>query len=260
MAEHPIARELDLSNLTKLEFKLPLAKIVGLEKDEWGIYGSYGMSETFTIASAYPWHATPEQRSTNGPPLPGMEIRIADPETGEELGVGRPGEIWVRGVTLMRGYYKVEPENTLDADGWFATHDGGQINERGELEWTGRLSGMIKTGGANVSPLEIEGALGGCPGVSVGFAVGVPHPTLGEIVVLAAVPRPDGALDEERVRAHLRERLASYKVPRRVFAFERSELSFTGTQKVQLEPLREKVLERLGEERAEIAGHIYEPI
>ena len=258
MAEHPVARELDLSRLHRLEFESPLARLVGIERNEWGIYGSYGMSETFTISTAYPWHATPEQRSTNGPPLPGMEIRIADPSTGAPLEVGEHGEIWVRGATLMRGYHKLEPEECFDADGWFATHDGGSLTEAGELLWTGRLSGMIKTGGANVAPLEIEGALDGCPGVSVGFAVGVPHPSLGEIVVLAAVPHPGASVDESRVREHLRERLASYKVPRRVFPFERAQLEFTGTQKVQLESLRQKILERLGAERAEVAGHVYE--
>jgi acyl-CoA synthetase (AMP-forming)/AMP-acid ligase II len=88
-------------------------------------------------------------------------------------------------------------------------------------------------------------------------AVGIPHPTLGEVVVLAAVPAPGARIDEETVRAHLRERLSAYKVPRRVFAFERTDLDFTGTQKVQVEPLREKILARLREERAEISGHTY---
>ena len=259
MAEHPIARELDLSSVHRLEYGSPLAQIVGIDKDEWGIYGSFGMSETFTIASAYPWNATPEQRKTHGPPLPGMELRIADPISGAPLETGEKGEILVRGVTFMRGYYKVDPENYLDAEGWFHTQDGGSMTERGELRWTGRLSGMMKTGGANVSPLEIETALDGCPGVSVGFAVGVPHPSLGEIVVLAAVPAPGQTPDEEQVRAFLRERLAPYKVPRRVFVFERDELEFTGTQKVQLEPLRKLALARLGAERAEVAGHVYEP-
>jgi acyl-CoA synthetase (AMP-forming)/AMP-acid ligase II len=257
MAEHPLARQLDLSSLKKLEFDMPLARVVGLEKNEWGIYGSFGMSETFTFASAYGAWESPERRKTNGPPLPGMSIKIVDPETGAELGPEQRGEVAVKGVTFMRGYYKVDPEEYLDADGYFHTRDGGSLTRAGELKWTGRLSNMIKTGGANVSPLEIETALAGCPGVSVGVAVGIPHPTLGEVVVLAAVPAPGERVDEETVRAHLRERLSAYKVPRRVFAFGRTDLDFTGTQKVQVEPLREKILARLREERAEISGHTY---
>jgi len=257
MAEHPLARQLDLSRVRKLEFGSPLARVVGLEKDEWGIYGSFGMSETFTYASAYGALESPERRRTHGPPLPGMSIKIVDPETGTELPQGEPGEIIVKGVTFMRGYYKVLPEEYLDPNGYLHTRDGGWMTPAGELKWTGRLSTMIKTGGANVSPLEIEAALAGCPGVSVGVAVGIPHPSLGEIVVLAAVPTPGQELDESSVRAHLRERLATYKVPRRVFPFSRADLDFTGTQKVQVEPLRAKILERLAAEKAEIAGHRY---
>jgi acyl-CoA synthetase (AMP-forming)/AMP-acid ligase II len=258
MAEHPEARTRDLSSLRKLEFHSPLARLVGLERDEWGVYGSFGMSETFTSITAHPASAPPEQRRDNGPPLPGMSVRIVDTETGGVLPPGERGEIAIRGVTFMRGYYKVEPEIYLDEDGYLHTRDGGYLDADGHLHWKGRLSGMIKTGGANVSPLEIEQALDGAPGVSIGFAVGVPHPTLGEIVALAAIPRPGQRVDEEAVRAHLRGALASYKVPRRVFSFERGQLAYTSTQKVQLEELRRKVLERLRSERAEVAGHVYE--
>jgi fatty-acyl-CoA synthase len=259
MAEHPLVRKLDLSSVTKLEHGSPLARVLGLEKDDWGVYAAFGMSETCTYASAYGAWESPERRKTSGPPLPGMSIRIVDPETGAELGPEERGEIIVKGVTFMRGYYKVDPEEYLDENGYLRTRDGGYMTRDGELKWTGRLSNMIKTGGANVSPLEIENALAGCPGVSVGIAVGVPHPSLGEIVVLAAVPAPGERIDEETVRAHLRERLAAYKVPRRVLAFERTDLALTGTQKIQVDPLRQKILERLGRERVEISGHSYEP-
>jgi fatty-acyl-CoA synthase len=258
MAEHPGARTRDLSSLRKLEFHSPLARLVGLERDEWGIYGSFGMSETFTSITSHPCWATPQQRRNNGPPLPGMSVRIVDPETGRPLPAGERGEIAVRGVTFMRGYYKVDPEAYLDDDGYLHTRDGGYLDRDGNLHWSGRLSGMIKTGGANVSPLEVEAALDGCPGVSIGFAVGIPHPTLGEVVTVAAIPRPGERIDEQAVREHLKSRLASYKIPRRVLAFEREQLAYTSTQKIQLEALRKAVLERLRAEKAEIAGHTYE--
>jgi acyl-CoA synthetase (AMP-forming)/AMP-acid ligase II len=87
----------------------------------------------------------------------------------------------------------------------------------------------------------------------------VPHPSLGEIVVLVTVVVPGTTVDEAEVRAFLRGRLAPYKVPRRVLAFRKGELAFTSTQKVQLEPLRKRVLARLCAERAEVAGHVYGP-
>jgi acyl-CoA synthetase (AMP-forming)/AMP-acid ligase II len=188
-----------------------------------------------------------------------MEIRIVDLETGAPLPPGQPGEIAVRGATLMRGYAKVPPELVFDADGWFRTQDGGSLDAEGFLHWTGRLSNLIKTGGANVSPLEIEQALAGHPDLELAVAVGVGHPTLGEAIVLCAVPAPGRAIDEGGIRAFLRGRLAAYKVPKRVLAFRAGELAFTGSQKVQLDPLRKLALERLAAEGAEIEGHRYGP-
>ena len=252
----------DLSRVRKIEFSSPLAPLAGLEKDVWGTYGSYGLSETFTLASALPASASCElRRDTSGIPLPGMSIRIVDPETGVALAAGEKGEITVRGATLMRGYYKVAPEIPFDADGYFHTQDGGWLDADGYLHWTGRLSNLIKTGGANVSPLEIESALPKSPDLRVGLAVGVPHPVLGEAIVLCAV-RADGAsfddsAREAEIRAALRGRVAAYKVPRRVLFFDPDELDYTANQKIQVGPLREAALARLQREGAEIEGFRY---
>jgi fatty-acyl-CoA synthase len=117
---------------------------------------------------------------------------------------------------------------------------------------------MIKTGGANVSPVEIERTLAAYPGLQVAMPVGVPHPTLGEALVLCVVATEGAPVPEEAaIQAFLRERLAPYKVPRRVLVFAEKELAFTGSQKVQLEPLRAAALARLAGEGAEIAGHRY---
>jgi acyl-CoA synthetase (AMP-forming)/AMP-acid ligase II len=175
-----------------------------------------------------------------------MLIRIIEPDSGDELPIGSVGEIAVKGVTLMRGYYKVAPEEYLDTNGFFRTKDAGWIDERGYLHWTGRLSGLIKTGGANVSPVEVEAALAKWGVFQTALVVGVPHPTLGEVVVACAVPKghtPPPTEDE--VRQYLRTRLASYKVPRRVLLFDKETLSFTGNDKIQLAPLRALAVERL---------------
>jgi acyl-CoA synthetase (AMP-forming)/AMP-acid ligase II len=261
LAEHPDAARRNLASLVKLRAGSPLAVRAGITQDVWSIHASYGMTETFTLATAYPARTHAKERAgTSGPPLPGMEVRIVDPDTGVALPAGKPGEIAVRGITLMRGYHKVEPELVFDAEGFFRTQDGGFVDDQGVLHWTGRLSSLIKTGGANVSPLEIEKVLANYPSLKLALAVGVPHPTLGEVVVLCAVASRDAAEPpESEIRTFLRGRIAPYKVPRRVLFFHESELAYTGSQKVQLAPLRDAALRRLEAESAEIEGHRYGP-
>lgn len=258
LAEHPSAAALDLTSLRKLEFDSPLAPIVGLEKDAWSMHSSYGLSETFTLSSALP-AGTPveERRGVHGKPLPGMVLRIVDPETGEPVRRGESGEIAVKGVTFMRGYHKVDPENVVDENGFFRTQDGGSLDAEGRLHWTGRLSNLIKTGGANVSPLEIEARALEFPGLQVAAALGIPHPTLGEAIVLAAVPAEGQQIDPEALRVFLKERLSAYKVPRHVVTLEESDVTYTGTKKVQVAPLAETVEARLAAAGTLIAGHRY---
>ena len=261
LGEHPSAAGRDLAALRRIPADSPLAKLAGVtpDTDSWGLQGSYGLSETFTIFATMPSDMPREQRiEKSGVPLPGNQLRIIDPETAAPLATGEYGEIAVKGYTLMRGYYKVDPERTLDAEGYFHTGDGGYVDDEGYLHWTGRMSDMIKTGGANVSPVEIEDALLGYEALRVGMPIGVPHPVLDEVIVLCAVRRgdvPDAS--EEQIRNHLRQKLAAYKVPKRVLFFSADELSYTGNQKIQSAPLREKALERLRREGAEIEGHIY---
>jgi acyl-CoA synthetase (AMP-forming)/AMP-acid ligase II len=258
LGEHESAARRDLSCIDKMEPSSPLAALAGIEKDVYGAGASYGLSETFTICSALPADAPAERRhACSGRPWPGMELRIVDPETGAPRAPGEEGEIAVRGVTLMRGYYKVAPERVFDAEGWFRTSDGGSIDADGYLHWTGRLSNLIKTGGANVSPVEIQEQLESHPELKLGIPVGIEHPTLGEVIVLCAVAVEGAQPTEAGVRVWLRERLAAYKVPKRVLFFGADELSYTGNQKVQVEPLAHAALRRLEEEGAEVEGHRY---
>jgi len=258
LGEHPTAAARDLTSVRKVDFSAPIAKLAGIERDVWGTGASYGASETFTISSMIAADEPVEIRTaTSGRPLPGMVVRIVDPETGDRLPAGTEGEIAVKGVTLMRGYHKVLPELVLDRDGFFRSQDAGSLDTDGYLHWSGRLSNMIKTGGANVSPIEIALALEPHPKIKVAVPVGVGHPTLGEVIVLCAVPVAGETLDEQEIRAFLRNRLAAYKVPKRVLTFEAGELSYTGNQKVQVEPLLEAARERLEAEKAVIDGYTY---
>ena len=258
IAEHPTAKERDLRSLRKASAETPLGKLAGVDGDAWGPGASFGLTETFTLTTSLPADADARlRRSTHGPPLPGMEIRIVDPHTGRVQPVGTPGEIEVRGITLMRGYNKVDPDSLFGADGFFATNDGGWIDTDGHLHWTGRLGDLIKTGGANVSPQEIERVLDRWPALHTARAVGVPHPTLGEIVIVCAVRAPGATPDEADVRAFMKEHLSAYKLPRRTLFFEEGELELTANEKIRLEPLRQAALDRLAAEGAEIAGHHY---
>src|SRR5439155_24668160 len=126
------------------------------------------------------------------------------------------GELTVKGPTLMKGYHGAAPEDCFDADGFFHTGDAGFVDDNGRLHWTGRLTDMIKTGGANVSPVEIETELLQHPLLKAAVALGIAHQTLGQMVVVAAVAHDDAAVDEEDVRSFLQGRMASYKIPRRV--------------------------------------------
>ena len=120
------------------------------------------------------------------------------------------------------------------------------VDETGRLFWEGRLTDVIKTGGANVSPREIDDVLAAHPGVKLTHTVGVPHETLGEMVVACIVPHDGVTLDEASIRDFARERLASYKAPRRVLFFRDDELSMTGSEKVRADALRLLASERLG--------------
>jgi fatty-acyl-CoA synthase len=159
--------------------------------------------------------------------------------------VGERGEIAIKGPTLMLGYLGIPLDETLDEEGYFRTGDGGYVDEEGRLFWEGRLNDIIKTGGANVSPVEIDEIIRSYPGVKVAQTVGVPHDTLGELVVTCIVPADGMTLSEEAIRAFAKEKLASYKVPRRVLFLKEAELEMTGSSKVKTDALRKKVVDIL---------------
>jgi acyl-CoA synthetase (AMP-forming)/AMP-acid ligase II len=247
LEEHPDWASRDLSSVRQAESYLSFGrhKTVHLD-DVWSAYSAYGMSETFTIVSAVPANSPPVDRDGhNGRLLPGNALRIIDPASGKALPEGCDGQIAVKGPTLMKGYLKALPEECFDAEGFFRTGDSGFVDDQGRLHWTGRTSELIKTGGANVSPAEIEEALVRHPGLKVALAVGVPDPLLGQSVVVCAVAQDGVPVDEDEVRGFLRGRLASYKVPRRVLFFDESDLSITGSGKVRGQPLRALALARL---------------
>ncbi len=145
----------------------------------------------------------------------------------------------------MLGYIGIPLDETLDETGFFRTGDGGYVDAQGRLFWEGRLNDIIKTGGANVSPVEIDNVIAQCPGVKVTKTVGVPDELLGEVVVACIVPQDGVVLTADDVRNFAKEKLASYKVPRRVLFFAESELDMTGSAKVKTAELRALAVKRL---------------
>jgi fatty-acyl-CoA synthase len=241
--------DVDLSSLHYVDANLALATHPTVSTDWIEPRWAYGNTETFTISCAFPACTSLDVAGeSHGVPLPGNTLKIVDPHTGSVVPRGERGEIAVKGPTLMLGYIDVPLVETLDDEGFFRTGDGGYMDETGRLFWEGRLTDIIKTGGANVSPLEIDGVLATYPGVKIGQTVGVPHDTLGEMVVTCVVPHADTSLEEAGIRDYLKLRLASYKVPRRVLFFREDELSMTGSAKVKSAGLRELAAKRLGAE------------
>jgi len=187
-----------------------------------------------------PYAVLPESlRGTMGRSLPGMAHVIVDPDSGVELALGEQGELLLRGAFLMDGFYKRERHETFTPDGWYATGDLGWFGADGHLRFAGRRTAMIKTGGSNVSPAEVEAALMELPDVRDAFVFGVLAGERGEDVAAVLVPESSVAFELDAITAALRERLSSYKIPKRLRIVEEGDLPKLPTGKVDLASLRE---------------------
>lgn len=193
---------------------------------------TWGMTETGPMASCSRWDDPIERREgAHGHAMPGLELRIADPETNRPLPRDSEGELLVRGSSLMRTYYKRSAAECFDAEGFFHTGDLARIDERGDLHFLGRLNDVIKTAGVSVAAAEVEAALAEHEGVKVALVVPVPDPSRGENVA-AFVVRADAACDTAQLIEHCRRRLAAYKVPRHVFFVDEKDLPTLGSGKI----------------------------
>jgi acyl-CoA synthetase (AMP-forming)/AMP-acid ligase II len=247
LEDHPDWSRVNLSSIRHCEAFTSFGRHPTVHvEDAWSPRAAYGLSETCTIISSLPCDTPREIRErSQGAVLPGNLVRIVDRDTGDALAADAIGEITVKGPTLMLGYVKKLPEECFDEDGFFHTGDAGYVDGDGYLHWTGRMTDMIKTGGANVSPVEIEETLLRHPGLKAALAIGIPDPKLGEMVVLCAVAHDQVSVDEDDVRGFLRGRVASYKIPRRVLFFDEDELSLTGNAKIRSDELRKLAMQRL---------------
>lgn len=215
------------------------------ELDVPGICNIYGATETYGNCCVT-HHDTPlEVRlTTQGPPLPGVELRVVDAE-GTVLDVGELGELQVRG-RVTPGYLGDDEANAaaFTADGWYRTGDQLRVRPDGAVEFGARLTDMIKTSGINVAPAEVESYLAGHPDVVEVAVVGAPHRVRGEVVMAFVVLREGAAADGEALRAHCKAGIAGFKVPWEVVVTD--ELPRTPTGKLTRRTLAERAAERVG--------------
>lgn len=202
-----------------------------------------GMSETWGwVAIAEPGDSEEQRCNTSGRPIEGVEIRMADPETGATVPDGQPGEILYRGYTLMQGYFR-DPEATRKTyiDGWFRSGDQGIKRPDGFVQFQGRYKEMLRVGGENVSAAGVETELMTLePGIAQVAVVPYPDTRLGEVVVAYVVPKRGASISAESIRAACKGKIASFKVPRHVIFLE--ELPMTASGKVQRLKLKERAL------------------
>ncbi len=198
----------------------------------------YGMTET-SMSTSNPYDG--ERRAgTVGFPLPGVEAKICNPESGVDMPTGEIGVLWVRGPHVFKGYWQM-PEKTreeLMEDGWFITGDLALIDERGYVHIVGRGKDLIISGGYNIYPKEIELYLDAVPGVKESAVIGAPHPDFGESVVAVLVPEAGASVDLAEIEGLVRRDLAGFKRPRRIEIAETLPRNTMG--KVQKNQLREQ--------------------
>ena len=250
LVEHPSFGERDLSSIRGGSFDDLLPAHLRVS-DPRRKATSLGMTESHGPHSIEPLHIElPEGKEQSfGRSVPGIERRIVDPDTGDELPAGQAGEIWIRGYSLMVGLLGQDPADVFEPGGWYRTGDSGLLDTDGHLYFQGRLDTVIKAGGTNVAPREVEFAIESQPDVMHAFVVGVPAADgRGEAVAAAVVAKPGAGIDPQDLQVRLRTEIASYKVPRHVAVFaEQQELPWLESGKIDLQALRRLLSDRFSD-------------
>lgn len=249
-AQEKIRADLSSLRFGSLPAGMPSSNRVAerVQKELCATATAWGLSEAGSCV-CYSTPEDPEEQRcyTSGKAPEGVELKIADPETGEECPAGVDGEILLRGFTVMRGYFR-DPEataKTITADGWLKTGDRGLLRPDGFLQFLGRYKEMLKVGGENVSPAALEMELTELvPAIDQVAVVGVPDERLAEVPCAYVVLKPGMKTSLDDVRARCRGKIASFKIPHYVIPVDA--LPMTASGKVQRGQLRDRALVELG--------------
>ena len=235
---HPDFRKRDLSRIRRINNVAPPDVLRKFQEafPQAIQTGAYGLTEAGgVIAFNHPDEPLEQRLTACGRPFSGIEVRIVDLETGQDLPTGERGELWTRGYCLFEGYYK-SPEKNAESlvDGWLRTGDLCALNDDGGIEFHGRIKDMLKVGGENVAALEIESHLATHPAIKLAQVIGVPDDRLTEVPAAFIELTPGAFMTEDEVIAHCRGRIAGFKVPRHVRFVTDWPMSSTKIQKFKL--------------------------
>jgi acyl-CoA synthetase (AMP-forming)/AMP-acid ligase II len=246
--ESPELARRDLSSLTGLASggaPVPpdlITRIDGQFASAVAPANGYGLTETTSAVVVNSAEEYVEHPDSVGRPVPGADLRVVDPVSGEDVAEGEIGELWVRGPNVVRGYWN-KPQETAESftDGWFHTGDLGYVDEQGLVYVVDRLKDVVIRGGENVYCAEVEAVLFEHPAVDDVAVVGLPDELLGEEVAAIVNLKPGATLEAEDLRGHAAERLARFKVPG-AFVFRPEPLPRTATGKVLKRELRQEIV------------------
>ncbi|MDR6910759.1 acyl-CoA synthetase (AMP-forming)/AMP-acid ligase II [Rhodococcus fascians] len=245
LIDHPKRTEFDLSSLryaTAGATSVPgdlfekMRDVLGFDTAAQ----AYGLTECMVATQSHPDDDPRHIAETTGRPVEGIEIRVVD-STSNDVDTGVDGEVWLRGETVMVGYFE-DPEATaaaIDSDGWLHTGDIGRLDEHGCLKITDRMKDMFIVGGFNVYPAEVENAISAHPDVSEAAVIGIADERLGTVAYAYVVPRHGTTVFENDLEQWCRVRLANFKVPRHFVVVESLPRNASG--KVLKRTLRQKV-------------------
>jgi fatty-acyl-CoA synthase len=244
MLEHPSFATTDLSSVKAIcsgGSTVPAALVTRFEKELGAPFTIvFGQTECSPVAAMTKTTDTIEDKAgTIGLPLPNMENKIVNPDTGKTVPIGEIGEFCTRGYHIMLGYFEMPDASaaSIDADGWLHTGDLCAMDARGYCTVEGRLKDMIIRGGENIYPRELEELLFRHPNISEIAVVGLPHEKWGEEVAAFIRPAQGAVIDKEELSAYMRASLAPHKTPKHWFVVEAFPL--TGSGKIQKFKLRE---------------------
>lgn len=253
MLEHPTRQATQATDASSVRLAMvpagasgvaPIARRVNRELCR--TFSGYGSSECGTgVALTFIDAPEHERCLGSGFPMPGYEYETRDPATGLRVQPGETGELFVRGYGVMQGYYG-KPDDTVrafDEQGWFRTGDAAIIDADGFLRYIGRYKDMLKVGGENVDPTEVEAFLEAHPAIAQVKIVGIPDPRLGDKPVACVLPRAGHSITLTELREYCQDKIASYKIPREMVIVDGFPLTTTG--KVQRGVLRDQVMSRL---------------